>query len=134
MRKNYVCHAPYLKKHILFLFMVHMCKMIISTGIFFIFSNKMILIFRIVRGVTFSGDNIFRCFFHFFKILIFQVVRNIKRQKITQNDKKLCLSCLICQKPYIILSSFMVHMCNSIISPGFFKIYSKFLFLGSTVR
>ena len=29
------------------------------------------------------------CFFHFFKILIFQVVRRVKGQKMAKNDKKL---------------------------------------------
>ena len=39
-----------------------------------------------------------------------------------QNDKKLCLFCLLSQGPYIIWSSFMVHICERI-SPvlgGFF--------------
>ena len=87
----------------------------------------------IICGVQVQNHNIFRYFFYFFKTLIFQVVRRVKGQKMAQNDKKLCLSCLISQEPYIIWSSFMVHMCNRIISPGFFKIYSKFLFLGSIV-
>ena len=35
-----------------------------------------------------SNDNISRCFFQFFKILIFRVVRWAKEQKMVQNDKK----------------------------------------------
>ena len=45
-------------------FMVHMCKMIISPGVFF----------------------------HFFKILIFRIVREGKGQKTVQNNKKFCPS------------------------------------------
>ena len=48
-----------------------------------------------------------------------------------QNDKKLCLLCLISQEPYVMLSSCMEHMCNRIISLVFFVFfYSKFLFFG----
>ena len=46
--------------------------------------------------------NISRCFFYFFKILIFWVVRRVKGQKMVQNDKKLCSSRSISQEPYII--------------------------------
>ena len=61
-------------------------------------------------------------FFHFYKILIFRIFRG-KREKMDQTDKKLCLSCLISQGPYIIWSSFMVHMCKMIISPGIFHFF-----------
>ena len=44
--------------------MVHMCKMIISLGVFFSF--------------------------HFFKILIFWFHRGVKEQKTVQNDKNVC--------------------------------------------
>ena len=44
-------------------FIVHICKMIISSGVFF----------------------------HFSKILIFWVHRGVKGQKMVQNDKKFCL-------------------------------------------
>ena len=33
-----------------------------------------------------------RCFFHFFKIVIFGVFRGVKRQKMVENDKKFCLT------------------------------------------
>ena len=58
--------------------------------------------------------------FFFFLILIFQVVRGIKGQKMVQNDKKFCLSRFISQEPYIIWLSCMVQMCKMIISPGAF--------------
>ena len=82
--------------------MLHLCEMMISPGVFF----------------------------HFFKTLIFQVVRRIKGQKVTQNDKKLYLSCLISQAPYILWSLFMVNLCNRIISPGFFipHLFQIFIF------
>ena len=81
--------------------MVHWCKMIISLGVFF----------------------------QFFKILIFQVVRGVKGQKMVQNDKKFCLSRFISQEPYIIWQSFMVHLCKMIIYPGvFFHFFQILIF------
>ena len=75
-----------------------------------------------------NPDDISSCFiFHFFKILIYCVVRVVKWQKMV-NEKKLCLSCSIAQEPYIIWFSFMVHMCKMIISPGSFFIFSKIRF------
>ena len=65
-------------------FMIGMCKRIISPGIFFIF----------------------------FKVLIFQVVREVKGQTVTQNDQKLF------QEAYFIGSRFLVHMCKMMVSPG----------------
>ena len=83
-------------------FVVHMCKMIISLDILFIF----------------------------FKIFIFCVVKGVNRQKTVQNDKKFSLSCSISQERYIIWFSFIVHMSKIIISPGVFFIFSKFWFFG----
>ena len=83
-------------------FMVHLWKMIISPGVFFFF----------------------------FKILIFWVVRGVKRQKMAQNEKKLCLSCSISQESYTIWFSFMVHLCKMIIFPRVFFFFSKFWFSG----
>ena len=71
----------------------------------------------VICGTQVQNDNISRCvcvcvcvcvcfFFHFFKILIFWAVRRVKRQKMAQNDKKLCPSSFISQEPYIIWSSF----------------------------
>ena len=92
-----VSEEPYI---IWLLFMVNMCKMIISPGVFF----------------------------QFFKILIFWVVSGIKGQKAVPNHKKFCLSCFISQEPCIIWLSFMVHMCKMIISLGIYCIFSKFWF------
>ena len=61
-----------------------------------------------------------RCFFQFFKISIFGVVSGIKGQKMAQNDKKFCLLCFISQESYILWLSFMVHLCEIMISPGLF--------------
>ena len=69
-----------------FSFMVEMCKIIKSPGIDFIF----------------------------FKILFFQVVRGVKRQKIVQNDQKFCLSYAMSQESYIIWSPFVLHKCKMI--------------------
>ena len=137
-------------------FMVHICKMIISRGVFFQFFK--ILIFR-VKVQKMVQNYIKICascsisqksyiiwlsfmvhmykmiispgvFFHFFKILIFCVANGVKGQKMVQDEKKFCHSHLISQEPYIIWSSFIVHMCKRIISPGFFhflKILKKFV-------
>ena len=80
-----------------FLFMVRMCKMIISPGIVFIFSK-----------------------FSFPKLL------GGKREKRVKNDKNFCLSHYISQEPYIIWLLFVKHQCKMIISPGAFFIFSKF--------
>ena len=73
-----------------------------------------------------QNHNISRSFFHFFKILIFWVVRSVKGQKMAHNDKKLCRLLVISQEPYIIWSWSMVHKCKRIISLGVFYIFSKF--------
>ena len=123
-----ISEEPYL---IWLLFMVHICKMVISSGVFFHFYK--ILIFQIVRGVKgqnlvqnnkkfsvtlhISGtihhmnviygthvwnNNIFRHFFHFWKKKISWVVRGLKGQKMVQNEKKFCQLRFISQEPYII--------------------------------
>ena len=86
----------------------------------------MIMIF----GTLVWNDNVSRGLFHFFKILIFWVVRGVKGQKTVQNNKKFCLSCSIFQEPYIIWLSFMVFLCKIIISPGGFFSFSKSWFFG----
>ena len=84
-------------------FMVHICKMVISLGVFFFFS----------------------------KFWFFRLFGGLKGQKTVQNDKNLCLSHSISQEPCIIWLSFMVHMCKMIISPpGFLFSFSKFWFFG----
>ena len=119
-------------------FLVHLCKMIISPYFFFhVFKILIFRAFREVKGQKKVQNNIKFCsscsisqesyiiwlsfmlhmckmispvvFFNF-KILIFQVIRGLKGQKMVQNDKNLCLSHLIFQEPYIIWSSFMVHI------------------------
>ena len=82
-------------------FLVHLCKMAISLGFFFIFSKFWFLEFLGANG-----------------------------QKIVQNSKKFCPSRSISQESYIIWLSFMVNVCKMIISPGFFFSFSKFWFFG----
>ena len=84
-------------------FMVHMCKMIVSPGFFYIFQN-----------FNFSG-----C-----------VVRGKRAKKTVQNCKKFRLSRSISQEPYIIWLSFMVHVCKMMIFPGAFLFFQNFDFLG----
>ena len=74
--------------------------------------------------------------FIFLKILIFQVVRGVKGQKMAQNDRTLCLSYSVSQEPYFIRLWFLVHMCKMIISPAilFFQNSDFFWFLGGGKR
>ena len=58
----------------------------------------------------------------------FFVFRRVKVQKMAQNDKKICPLHFISQEPYVIWSSFMVHMCNRIIAPGVLYIFINLLF------
>ena len=88
-------------------FMGHLCKMMISPGVFFIFSK--FWFFGLLKGGWGVG-------------------RGVKGQKMVQNDKKFCLMCSISQESYIISYLFMVLMCKMIISLGVFFIFSKFWF------
>ena len=69
----------------------------------------------------------------FSKIFIFQVVREVNRQKTVQNDKKFSLSRSISQEPYIMWLSFLVHLCKIMISQGLFFIFFE-VFLFRAVR
>ena len=85
----------------------------------------------IIFDTLVESDNISRCSFHFFLMLIFQVLRGvIKGQKIVQNDKKFCPSHCIFQEQNIMWLSFMVHIWKMIISLGIFVSFSKFWFFG----
>ena len=83
---------------------------------------RMIMIF----GTLVWNDDISRLFFHFFEIFIFHAVRGVKGQKLAQNVKKLCLVHFISQELYIIWSSFVVHKCKVITSPGVFFFFFLF--------
>ena len=76
----------------MFSFMVHICKMIISMGIFL----------------------------YFFRTFILWVIRGLKEQKIVPNDKTFCLSRSISQETCIMWSSFVVCKCKMITSSGAF--------------
>ena len=161
MTKNcpscFISQEPYI---IWMSFMVHLCKMILSPEVFFIFFN--IMIFSVVRRVKVQKMNqndkkfypscsisqepciiwmsfmVHLCkmiisrgvFLIFFKIMICWVIRWVKGQKMNQNDKKFYPSCSISQEPYIIWLSFMVHVCKMIISPCAFFIFLNFDFSG----
>ena len=79
-------------------FMVQMCKVIISPGVFFNF-----------------------------KILIFRVV-GAERAKNGPKLQKILPVSLRSQESYIILLSFLVHMCQMMISPASFFIFQNFGF------
>ena len=61
--------------------MVHICKMIVSLGVFY-----------------------------FFKILILQIVSGVKEQKMTQNDRKLSVSLRISGTVRHMILIFGTHM------------------------
>ena len=67
-------------------------------------------------------------FFHFFKILIFQVVSWVKEQQNGPKWQKF-LSHSISQEPYLIWLWFLL-MCKMMLSPIIFFIFSKFWILG----
>ena len=97
-----ISQEPYL---IWLSFVVNMCKMIISPGVFVF---------------------VYVFFLHIFKILIFWIVRGVKVQKNSPKWQKiLSVTRSTSQEPYIIWFSFMVHICKPIISPGGFFIFSK---------
>ena len=68
-----------------------------------------------------QNDDTSRYFFHFFKIVVFWVVRRVgvKRQKIAQNDKKIP-SNSVSQKLYFIWLWLLVHMCKMVMSAAIF--------------
>ena len=61
-------------------------------------------------------------------LLPFTGCRKVLKQKPVQNDKKLCQSHFISQKPYIIWLSFMVQLCKMIMSSVFFYFFKIFIF------
>ena len=67
---------------------------------------------RYLRNQTSSNHNLF-----------FLVVSGVKGQRKTQSDKKSYLLCFISKEPCIIWSSFMVHLCKMMISPGLFSFF-----------
>ena len=76
-----------------------------------------------------QNDDTSRYFFHFFKIVVFWVVRRVgvKRQKIAQNDKKIP-SNSVSQKLYFIWLWLLVHMCKMVISAAIFFFFFFFSF------
>ena len=117
-----ISHEPYT---IWLLFMVYLCKMIISPGILFIFSkfwffgllggkrvkngpkwqkNLSVVLdisgtihhMSVIYGTHVQNDNISRYCFHFFKILTFWVHRGLKEQKMSRMTKD-----YVCFSPYL---------------------------------
>ena len=79
-----------------------------------------------------QNDDISRYFFHFFKSLVFWVVKGGggpggKGQKMAQSEKKKLHS--VSQELYLIWLRFLLLMCK-LISPATFFHFSKFWFLG----
>ena len=132
-------------------FLVHFCKMMISSGvfIFFFFFNFDFLGCCGVKGQKMAQNDKKLCqtsylrnhtsydchlwytyvkwFFIFSKFLFSRLLGGVKGQKMVQNGKKFCLSHSKSQEPYIMLS-FVVHKCKMIMSPGVLFNFSKFCF------
>ena len=130
--------------------MVHICKMMMSLGVFFIFwkflflgllggkraknspkwkNNYVCHMPHLRKSIAYDHDFWYTVvkwwylqafFFHFPFI---GLLGEVKWQKTVQNDKTFCLSCCICQEQYIIWLSFMVQMWKMIISPGSFQFF-----------
>ena len=66
-------------------------------------------------------------------MLIFWVVREVKGQKMVQNDKKLFSFMLHISGAIHDTFLIMIRVCKMIISPGDFFIFSKFCFFGLLV-
>ena len=110
----YLSQEPYI---IWLSLMVHISKRIISVGVFFNFSK-----FWFSRLTGWAGEG----------------GGGVKGQKMAPKWQKFCLFIgllhLIFQESYIIWSSFMVQMCERMISPGILFIFSKFWFSRSLGR
>ena len=80
-----------------------------------------------------KNDNISSYFFHFFRILILQVVRGggeeggVKGQKLAQSDKRLSLSNSMSQELCLIGLWFLVHLCKMMIFCAVFSFFQKIL-------
>ena len=81
-------------------FSVHMCKRIIFPGVFL----------------------------WFFQVVFFRLVIGVKGQKMSQNDKNLCLSHFISQEASVIWLWFLLHICKMMTSPDAFFIFLFFIF------
>ena len=101
--KNYICHALYLRNSSIWSwFLVYWCKMMISPGVFFIFS----------------------------KFWFTESIEGKMAKTTIQNDKKFCLLRSISQEPCIVWLSFMVLMFKMTISPDVFSVLHNFDLFG----
>ena len=69
--------------------------------------------------------------FYFFNILIFQVVRGVKGQKIAQNDKKLRLVALCISGTVPHMIHILVHIGKMMTSAAVSFVFFKLLILGA---
>ena len=119
-------------------FLVHMCKVIISQGVFFIFSKfwfsgllqewkckkwpkmtkdsvccvphlRNYTSYNCHLWYTYVKDNISKYFFHFFKISIFLVVRDVRLQKLVQNNKNLSAALHISGTVHHMIAIYCTH-------------------------
>ena len=149
---NYICRAPYLSS-IWSWSLVHFFKVMISPGGFYIFLF-LISIFWAVReikgekrpkiknnyichasyiknSIAYDHDFWYTCVKWWYLQVIFHFFKRDKRAKNSPKWQKILSVTL--HSSGTIGSSFMVHMCKMIISPGIFSIFAKFWFFGLLV-
>ena len=113
MTKNYVCAStPYLSKHASYdrVFLLHKFKVMTSPDVFFIFSK--FWFYGLLEGERGMGGKLGK-----------------KRTKNGPNWQNV-LTHFVSQELYLIWFWFLVHMCQMIISPANFFIFSKVWFFG----
>ena len=128
--------------------MVHMCKIIISFGVFFI-SKFWFSGWSKVKGQKMTQNDkkfgllhlicqeryikwlwslfMAHFFFFFYSFDFLDCYGEVKGHKIAQNNKKSCFSHSVSQEPYIIWLWFLVHLCKMILSPVFFFLFFNIL-------
>ena len=136
--------------------LVHICKMIISSGVLFIFpkfwfsrsiggqkgkkwsrmTKNYVCCTPYLRNHTSYDCHLWcKCvklylqvFFFYFKILIFWVVMGLKGQKMAQNDKKFCLTLYL--RNCTSYDCDFWYTCKMMISSSNFFIFQNFDFFG----
>ena len=100
----FMCHAPH---YFWSLFLVHICKMMISPVCFFVFF-----------------------FFNFLRIFIFKFFWVVRAKYSPKWKTKIISVIHLSQEQCSIWSWFLVHLCQMIISPGVFVNFFKILIFG----
>ena len=122
--------------------LVHMSKVMMPPGVFFIFLKFSFFgLLGVWKGKKLPKMKSNNCihhtpylknsivYNHFFKTLILWVVKgSVKGQKMVQNEKKICLLCSISQESYIIWFLFMGLVWNDDVYRSFFHFFKILIF------